>query len=761
MSELPRSPWRRRLLIAGGALGGAFALGVWQFYRPRDRQRIPAGLKAGENEAVFNAWVRIGTDGRIVVQVPRQEMGQGITTALPMLVAEELDADPASVAFEQAPVDAVYANATMFGDGVPFRPDDHGWIAELMRRTQFQFGAWLGIQATGGSTGVRDGWIPMRHAGAAARVMLLEAGATRLGVAAAECTVVRGVVTHPASGRHATFGELALDAARSRAPDRVTLKPPAAFTVLGTSPRRLDIPAKVDGSALFGMDVRVPGMLFGAIAQCPVFGGRLRSHDDSNARAMPGVKAIVSLDATSTSAAAVVVVAAHYWQARSALSKVAIEWDDGPNAGHDTSTQRTRYESLLRDGSARTYDEAGDVENALAAPPRLLDAVYHAPYLAHAAMEPLNCTAVVRRNGTAEVWVGSQAPTLVRRMAAQAAGLETDGITVHTPYLGGGFGRRAEMDVVVQAVSVARQVPDTPVQLIWTREEDTGHDMYRPMAAARMRAVVDSAGNLAAWVARTVGQSCTGGIVARLLPAVASDAMKDRTTTEGLFDLPYAIPNRRVERVLTHEPVPVGFWRSVGHSQNAFFAESFIDECAIAAQRDPLEFRRALLAHSPRHLAVLDRAATAAGWGTALPPGTARGIALAESFHAIVAQVAEVSIEDGAVRVGRVFCAVDCGFAIHPDTVVAQMESAIVFGLSAALHGEITVEKGRVVQTNFTDYRVLTLATSPRIEVHIVNSGIEHPGGAGEPGTPPVAPAVCNAIFALTGKRVRALPVRL
>jgi isoquinoline 1-oxidoreductase beta subunit len=354
------------------------------------------------------------------------------------------------------------------------------------------------------------------------------------------------------------------------------------------------------------------------LVQCPVFGGTLKSFDASAAQKMPGVRAVLPLARTATSAAAVAVVADHHWQARKALAAVTVTWDDGPAAGHDTTTQRERYRALLREGDARVYDEAGEVEHALAAPPVLVDAEYFAPYLAHATMEPVNATAIVRRDGTCEVWVGNQAPTLVKWFAAQAAGVDTDRVTVHTPHLGGGFGRRIEMDVVLQAVTLARSLPDTPVQLLWSREDDMQHDVYRPMAAARMQAALDSSGRVIGWAARVVSQSCTGEFSARLLPAAASDAMKDKTTTEGLFDLPYRLPNRRTSHVLTHEPVPVGYWRSVGHGHNAFFAESFVDECAAAAKRDPVEFRRALLADSPRHRQVLDVAAEVAHDGEAV-----------------------------------------------------------------------------------------------------------------------------------------------
>ncbi len=757
----PRNKWRRRFLITAGIAGGVLVIGTWHFYRERDHLSPPDGLKSSAGQAVLTAWIKIGTDGTVIVQVPRQEMGQGVTTALPMLVAEELDADPGSVRFEQAVIDPLYANATLIGDGVPMRPDDTGWLAALMRTTQYQLGELLGVQATGGSTSVRDAWGPMRKAGAVARAMLVQAAAKRFGVRASDCTVEKSVVEHTPSGKRAGFGELAVEAAKLTMPCDARPKDPAGFTLLGKSQSRLDSAPKVDGSAQFGMDVRLPGMLHAAISQCPVFGGKVESFDDSRAKTRAGVKGVFSLPATSTSAAAVAVVAGNYWQARTALADVDIVWDEGQRADHDTRVQRNRYFELLGKGKARVYDSAGNVDAALAAPAIPVTADYFVPYLAHATMEPINCTAVVRGAKTCEVWVGSQAPTLVRWFAAKAAALDSSKVTVHTPYLGGGFGRRAEMDVVMQAVMLATRLPGTPVQLIWSREEDSQHDVYRPMAAARFNAALDSAGNVTGWHHRIVGQSCMGGITARLMPAAASDLMKDKTTCEGAFDLPYAMPNRRVEHVLTHEPVPVGFWRSVGHSYNAFFTECFLDECAHAAGKDAYEYRRALLAQAPRQRKVLELAAHKADWGTPLPKGRGRGIALAESFHSIVAQVAEVEIIDNAPKVVKIVCAIDCGFAVNPDIVVAQMESGIVFGLTAALHGEISVKQGRVEQSNFHDYQMLRMAQTPRIEVHILNSGVEHLGGVGEPGTPPVAPAVCNAIFAAIGKRVRSLPIRL
>ena len=761
-APVPKSPRRRRLLIAVGLAGGAMVVGGALFYSPRDRLRKPATLAALSATTTFNAWVRIGSDGAVTVLVARQEMGQGITTALPMLVAEELDCDVAQLRFEQAPVDAVYANATLLADGLPFRPDDNGWVAGLARLTQYRIAELLGVQTTGGSTSVRDAWTVLRHAGAAARSQLVAAAARRWGVPAAECSTDRGRVLHASGNRSLGYGELALEAAQIPPARNVPLKDPRAFRLIGKSQARLDIPQKTEGTAPYAIDVRLPGMAYAAITHCPVFGGVLKRVEAGKVTQMAGVRAVVELPQTSTSAAAVAVVADSWWRARNALAALEISWDGRTHASLGAAAQRASYAELLANGKAREYERIGDAKAILDSSKRRVEATYFVPYLAHATMEPMNCTALVK-DARCEIWVGNQAPTIARWMAGKAAGVASEQVTVHTPFLGGGFGRRAEMDVVVEATTIAARIPGTPVQLIWSREEDLQHDTYRPMAMAQFRCVLDDSGALAAWHNRIVSQSCTQNFTARLLPAAASDLMKDKTTSEGAYDLAYSMPNRLVEHVLAEQPVPVGFWRSVGHSYNAFFVESFLDEVAHAAGKDPLQFRLAMLAGSPRHRRVLETAARAAGWGTPLArKGAGRGIALAESFHSIVAQVAEVEIvAPGTVQVRRVVCAIDCGRAINPDTVIAQMESGIVFGLTAALYGEITLKDGRVEQANFPSYDMVRMADCPAIEVHIVESGWEHLGGVGEPGTPPIAPAVANAVFAATGRRVRDLPIRL
>ena len=743
---------RRRFLIGAVLLGGGAYFG-YRFLSKRDRLAKPASFRLNEKELALNGWFKISPDNSVTVMVPRQEMGQGIYTALAMLVAEELDADWSKVKTEQAPIDKMYANITMLTDGLPFDENDKSYAAAIARRVGYSLGDTLGVQATGGSTSVRDGWETMRIAGASARAMLIAAGAKQWQVAASECTTSNGEVLHQASGKRATYGELAPTAALLPPPIEPKLKDPKNYALIGKSQKRLDIPAKVTGTAGFGLDVRVPDMVYAAIAQCPVFGGRLKSVDEAKIKAMPGVKQVVPLEN------AVAVVADSYWRAKTALAALPIVWDEGANAKLDSAAIAAQFAKDLETGKAGSYRNEGDALTVLNGAAKVIEAQYQAPFLAHATMEPINCTARVA-NGACEVWMSNQAPSLVQWIAGKTAGVDTDKVIVHTPYLGGGFGRRAEMDVVVQAVSIAKAINGPAVKLVWSREEDMQHDMYRPAAMSTFRAALDSEGKPTAWWNRIVGPSVTLSFMERIVPWAASDMMQDKTNAEGAADMQYEIGNIAVEHVLSRTPIPVGFWRSVGHSYNGFFKESFIDELAHAAGKDPYEFRRGLLQQHPRHRTVLETVAAKAGWGTPLEKGIGRGIALHESFHSIVAQVADVAVSaDGGIQVKRVVCVIDCGPIVNPDTVVAQMESGIIFGLSAALFGEITFKDGRVEQGNFPSYDMVRMAQTPEIEVHIIDSHAAL-GGVGEPGTPPIAPAVTNAIFAATGKRIRQLPIR-
>ena len=743
---------RRRFLIAGVLLGGAAYFG-YRFLSKRDRLIKPSSLKLNEKELALNGWFKITPDNIVTVMVPRQEMGQGIYTALAMLVAEELDADWSKVKVEQAPIDKMYANITMLTDGLPFDDEDKSYTAAIARRVGYSLGDTLGVQATGGSTSVRDGWESMRVAGASAREMLIVAAAKQWQVQANECTTSNGAVSHQTSGKQASYGELAAAAALLPPPIDPKLKDPKNYVLIGKSQPRLDIPAKVTGAAEFGLDVRVPDMLYAAITQSPVFGGTLKSIDEAKIKSMAGVKRVVSLPN------AVAVVADSYWRAKKALEALPIVWEEGANAKLNSVAIADQFKRDIASGKAGSYRNEGDAVAELGRAAKVIEAQYQVPFLAHATMEPMNCTARVA-NGGCEVWISNQAPSLVQWIAGKTAGVETEKVVVHTPYLGGGFGRRAEMDAVVQAVMIAKELNGPAVKLVWSREEDTQHDMYRPAAMSTFRAALDGDGKPTAWWNRIVGPSVTLSFMERLVPWAASDMMQDKTNAEGSADMPYEIANLKVEHVLSRTPIPVGFWRSVGHSYNGFFKESFIDELAHAAGKDPFEFRKNLLQQHPRHRNVLESVAEKSGWGTPLEKGVGRGIALHESFHSIVAQVAEVAVTaNGDIHVRRVVCVIDCGPAINPDTIVAQMESGIIFGLSAALFGEITFKDGRVEQGNFPSYDMVRLAETPLIEVHIVAS-TDSLGGVGEPGTPPIAPAVANAIFAATGKRIRQLPIR-
>jgi isoquinoline 1-oxidoreductase subunit beta len=604
----------------------------------------------------------------------------------------------------------------------------------------------LGVQATGNSNAIRGAWQPLRKAGAVARTMLVAAAAKRWNVEPASCRAESGEVLHPPTGRRGTYGELAADAARVPIPENVALKRPQDFKLIGTPAKRLDTPAKVNGTAIYGIDVRPPGVKIATLAQSPVFGGRVKSVDDTAAKAVKGVRQIVRLDD------AVAVVADHMGAAKKGLAAVAIDWDNGPHAKLSTADIASELEqATLKSGAeAQTI---GDVDKALASAVTKVEAIYQVPFLAHATMEPMNCTVHVRPDGC-EVWVGSQAIARCQAAAAKVTGLPLDKVVAHNHLIGGGFGRRLESDGVARAVEIAKQV-NGPVKVVWTREEDIQHDMYRPYWFDRLTAGLDDKGMPVAWSNRYAGSS----VIARWLPPGFKNGL-DPDSTEGAINLAYALPNLRVEYVRAEPPgIPTAFWRSVGPSHNVFVTESFMDELAAAAKQDAVAYRRALLEHSPRAKAVLELAAEKAGWGQPLPQRVGRGVSLQFVFGTYMAQVAEVEVaKDGKVRVRRVVCAVDCGIPVNPDTIQAQIQSAIIFGITAARYGKITLKSGRVEQTNFDTYQMLRMNEAPAIDVHIVQSS-EAPGGMGEAGTSAIVPAVANAIFAATGKRLRKMPI--
>jgi isoquinoline 1-oxidoreductase beta subunit len=603
-----------------------------------------------------------------------------------------------------------------------------------------------GIQATGNSNAIRGSWQPLRQAGATARTMLVAAAAKRWNVDPASCRAQAGTVRHVPTGRSLKYGALAADAARLPVPEKVVLKQPADFKLIGTPAKRLDTASKVNGTAVYGIDARPPGVKFATLVQSPVFGGRLKSVDDKAAKAVKGVRQVVRLDD------AVAVVADHMGAAKKGLAALVIEWDDGPHAQLDTQKIVAELEqATLKPGALA--QNIGDVDKALASAVTKVEATYQVPFLAHATMEPMNCTVHARKDGC-EVWVGNQALARAQAAAAKTTGLPLDKVVVHNHLIGGGFGRRLEVDGVTRAVQIAMQV-EGPVKVVWTREEDIQHDMYRPYFFDRMSAGLDEKGMPVAWNHRFAGSS----VIARWAPPFFKDGL-DGDTTEGAIDLVYALPNLHVEYLRVEPPgIPTAFWRSVGPSHNVFVTESFIDELAAAAKQDPVAYRRGLLDKTPRAKAVLELAAEKAGWGKPSTQGVGRGVSLQFAFATYMAQVAEVEVsKDGTVRVRRVVCAVDCGTVVNPDTVRAQIQSAIIFGATAALRGEITLKDGRVEQSNFHDYQMLRINEVPAIEVYIVNS-VEPPGGMGECGTSAIAPAVTNAIFAATGVRVRKLPV--
>jgi isoquinoline 1-oxidoreductase beta subunit len=760
---------KRRTLLASGLAGAGALLVGWSLLPPRARLGSAGTLPVVDGEIGLNGWIKIARDGSVRLAMARSEMGQGVHTALATLVAEELDVPLERVVPVEAGVDGLYANLESFvGMALWFHPRDHepggeaaalrasGWMVRKLARE-------LGVSVTGGSTTIADAWEPLRLAAATARAQLVGAASLQWKLPVAELEAQAGVVGHPRSGRRAHYGELAAMAAGTR-PGTVRLKPRDAWTLIGRPAPRLDAAAKSDGRARFGIDVRLQGLLFAVVRHAPAIGGSPGHVDPAPALSVPGVLRVVRVPPYAGADAAVAVVGRTTWHAMRGARALVVDWRPRPAGALDSAAilqgleRRAREAATHRDGFA--FHDRGDARTALRDAERRIESVYRAPYLAHATMEPLNCTARAAE-GRVELWVPTQVPGLARALAAKVAGIDEDAVQVHVTYLGGGLGRRLDIDVVGQAVRIALECGGAPVQLVWPREEDIAHDFYRPAAAAVLRAGFDARGRVTALAADTAGDAVSPRWRERALPRLAGPPdLPDRSTSEGLFDLPYAVPNLRIAHTATRNGVPVGYWRSAGHSHNAFFAEGFVDELAHAARQDPVAFRLALLDGLPRHAAVLRLAAAKAGWGTPLPTGRARGAALHASFGSIVAQVLEVGLDAGEPRVHRVVCAIDCGTVVNPGIVAQQMESGVVFGLTAALHGRIDLDGGVVRQKNFPDYPLLTLARTPRIETHIVAS-THPPAGVGEPGVPPVAPALANALFALTGQRLRELPLSL
>jgi isoquinoline 1-oxidoreductase beta subunit len=713
---------RRGFLVSTAAATGGLMLG---FHLPPGpdqavaAETIPNG-PAGAGAEV-NAWIIIQPDETVIIRVARAEMGQGIFTALPMLVAEDLDCDWRRVRAE-------YASP-----------------AENFRRKHV-FGSML----TGGSLSVRSSQDYLRTAGATARAMLIAAAAEQWQVPATECQAADGIITHVRTHRSISYGKVAQAAAKLTPPRDVKLKPTAAWRLIGQRVKRLDTPDKVHAKPIYGIDVRLPGMVYASVVNCPVFGGKLQSYDESKIKGMKGVHQVMPLDN------AVAVVGDGYWQVRQALDALPVTWDDGGNGGVDSAAIAQLVRGGLTGTDAAVLRSDGDAAGVTTVAHTIVEAEYHAPFLAHAAMEPTNCTAHITADKV-ELWVPTQNADATLLLAAEAAGVDPGKVEVHVTFLGGGFGRRGAavaQNFVPQAVKIAKAV-GKPVKLLWSREEDVRCDFYRPTSSAKFTAGLDESGALLSWHLRMAGPS----IAHTLAPATIAHGA-DARMVEGLIDMPYAVPNILIDYAMRNTHVPVGFWRSVNHSQNAFFKESFVDEMAHATGQDPYQFRRALLAHNPLHLAVLDAAAKAAGWGDKLPAGVFRGIAHNEAYGTILTQVVEASVDGkGGVQVHRVVCAIDPGHVVNPDTIEAQIQGSIVFGLTAALYGEITIKQGRVEQGNFDDYEMVRLDAMPKVDIVLVPSGAFW-GGVGEPGLPPLAPALCNALFAATGRRIRSLPLK-
>jgi isoquinoline 1-oxidoreductase beta subunit len=711
----PGAVSRRDFIRASAAAGGGLLISTYIPLPGNSAERAAAET----NNTAVNAFVRIAADETVTVISAHSEMGQGIYTSLPMLLNEELEADWSKIRVEPAPVDKVY-NHPVFG-----------------------------IQMTGGSTTSPAEWERYRKMGATARLLLIGAAAQQWNVDPTTCHVEKGVVIHGATKRRATYGSLAAAAAKVPVPASVPLKTPKEFALIGKPTKRLDTPSKVNGSGQFGIDVILPRMLTAVVARPPVFGAKVGQLEAAEALKIPGVQAVEPIPS------GVAVIADRFWPAKLGRDKLHIEWDLGPNASLTTEQMLQDFAELAKTPGTLAK-KIGDPDGALKSAAKTITAEYDVPYLAHAMMEPLNCVVDLHPD-RCEIWTGTQFETVDRAAAANVAGLPPEKVEIHTTLLGGGFGRRAnpKSDFVVEAVHVAKAAKG-PVKVVWTREDDLKGGWYRPMWYDRFAAGVDASGNPLVWTHTIVGQSILTGTAFE--PFGVKDGV-DSASVEGAADLIYGMPNLRVD---LHSPkigVPVQWWRSVGHSHTGFSVEAFFDEVAYAGGKDPYQLRHALLAAQPRMRAVLDLAAQKANWGSKLPPGVGRGIATHFSFDSYVAQVVEASVKDGNVRVHRVVCAVDCGMVINPDTVRAQMEGGIIFGLTAALKTEITLKDGRVQQNNFHDYQMLRIFESPEIEVHIVPS-TENPTGVGEPGVPPVAPALANALFAVTGKRIRRLPIR-
>ncbi|MGE8165165.1 molybdopterin cofactor-binding domain-containing protein [Paraburkholderia sp. NPDC080076] len=752
---------RRTFLLGGAGAVGALLVG-WSVLPPGQRLTASMPLPAQGTQVPLNGWVKIAADNSVTIMMCKAEMGQGIHTGLAMLLAEELDADWSHVRVEDSPIDKIYNSVQAIIDDLPFRPDDDSTVKRTTVWMTRKLVREAGTMMTGGSSSINDLWTPMREAGASARAMLISAAAAQWKVPAGECRAEGGQVLHP-SGHKASFGELSSMAAQQALPRKVALKDPADFKLIGKPLRRIEAASKINGTARFGIDVLPDGLLYASVEMCPTLGGSVAKFDATAAGKMPGFIKAFAVAPYSGGTGGVAVIADNPFRATNAVAAIDVSWHDGPAAKLSNADVDRRLAQALDDSDGHAYYHLGDVDAALSRAARTVSAEYRAPYLAHGAVEPLNCTVQVA-DGAATVWVSTQMPGLARHHVAKVLDLDADKVDVQTLLIGGAFGRRLELDFIAQAAAIAREGGGRPVQTLWSRAQDFTHDFYRPACLSRLKAGFDNDGKLVAWQATSASQAIVPEALARYYGAPRLPI--DKTTCEGAFDQPYEWPAARVAHKIVELPVPVGFWRSVGHSHQAFFTEGFTDELAVATGKDPIAFRAALLEQHPRHLAVLKRVAALSDWERPLTRAAdggprARGVALHEAFGSVVAQVAEVSVGPGKkIRVHRVVCVIDCGVPVNPNLIRQQMESAVVFGLSTALQDEITLVNGQVQQKNFTDFPVVRIDDCPVIDTDIMPSQM-HPQGVGEAGVPPVAPAVANAVFKLTGQRLRSLPLKL